>query len=204
SRVQDEVFTEVLDLQGDGGLGKDLPLEARTLSDKPVVWRAPADLPDGQPLVRLANVAGLRLSGFHLDGEGRVEDLVQLRGSCPGLTLENVTLQNYRRCAVQLADCSGEEARPIALRQPRTLAPANKSAPEAALLFKEGQGIRHVQVSDGRFEGPMRAFVRIDGPVSDVAFQRNRFYQATDGLLCKAATPPPRRQLALVSNTFCD
>jgi serine/threonine protein kinase len=201
--VLDAVVEDVLHLQGTSWPNKAVTLEGATPSGQRVVWRAPAGHPDGKPLWKLTAVAGLRLKGFHLDGRDRLARLVVLEGTCPGLTLEDVTLTGFAGSGLTLSDCQGEDVRPVSLDRLRTVGGPSAAA---GLSFEAGPGQvnGHVRVRDGRFEGPCPALVRVDGSLGPVAFHRNRFHQAHDAFLFRQASAKQRLHLALVSNTFAD
>src|SRR5262249_23262028 len=101
-----------------------------------VVWSPPqAKVPQEKTLLlRVADVQDLRIKGIKLNGEGRLETLVLLTGTCPGLSLEDLTLEGFTRSGVAVTNCAGEEGRPVQLL--RVVASATtKDLPEAALTF---------------------------------------------------------------------
>jgi serine/threonine protein kinase len=202
--VQEPSIEEAL-LLDDAVSAKGVTIEGDS-AGKHVVWRAPAQLAGDRFLV-LANQAGLHIKGFTIDGDNRVPDLIVVTGRCPGLTLEDVQLQGFQHSGVTLWDCSGERAPEgeIILKSVRVL--AYKKADCALRMSSDpwgAAGNEYLTVTDCRFEGPYQAAVKIDGPLTDVRFRRNRFFQAVDGFYY-AKTPAPRRiQLRLEANTFSD
>jgi serine/threonine protein kinase len=202
-RVAEETWEEALVLDNAGSLGRGVRIEGDAPSGKPVVWRLPRDLDEGQPLFHFGGVAGLQFKGFTVDGQDSVKDLFLLSGPCPGLTLEDVHLKGFRRHAICLRGCEGSADHPITLHQVR-ITPAR--AASAALLFEPpaGEAVRHVSVVECRLEGPYQAAVMIGGPATDLEFRNNRFFNAQDGLLYRKATPAHPLSLALTNNTFCD
>src|SRR5262249_44135080 len=70
--------------------------------DNPTTWRPPPGLSAGQPLVQLADVAGVWVKGLRLDGRGRGGDLGVLAGRCPRLALEGLRLPGYPGPGIQL------------------------------------------------------------------------------------------------------
>jgi tRNA A-37 threonylcarbamoyl transferase component Bud32 len=188
--------------------GKGVTIEGNALSGKPVVWSASDGAEASKPLLEAADAAGLRLKGFVLDGKEAVDDLIVLAGRCPDLALEDIHLRGFRRSAVKLTNCQGEDVRPVTLTRLRTTTAAvdNDQAPQAALLFEAAadQVNQNIQVQDSRFEGPCQAAAVFAGPAADVAFQRNRIYKVADGIRVKKTTPPAPLRLGVVSNTFYD
>src|SRR5262249_57751312 len=82
--VADETWEEALELRGDEGKG--VAIEGGPDLHKPVVWRAPRGHADGQALVRLDGVAGVRVKGFVLDGPDRAPNLILVTGARRRLT----------------------------------------------------------------------------------------------------------------------
>jgi len=192
-----------LRLDSGGALGRDVTIEGTTANGS-VVWSVPADHKEGQSLLHLSAVAGLRLRNFTLDGKEQVRHLVTLSGPCPGLTLEDVRLQGFRASAVHLTNCVGEDS-PVRLNRLH-VAPATSSSPQAGLLFESfpDQGCRHVRVSGCRFEGSCQAGIVVAGPIAEVELSGNRFTQLVDGMLFVRSVPQPSVQLSLRGNTFHD
>jgi hypothetical protein len=101
-----------------------------------------------------------------------------------------------------VSNCLGEEKQSVSLLHVRVLANKNTAA---ALDFTSGAGpsAQHWHVRDCRFEGPVKEVVRIAGPVANMLFERNRFFQAQTGVLYQKANPPHSVRMSFVSNTFC-
>jgi serine/threonine protein kinase len=204
---------EAVSLHGDGGKGKDVILKADSIAGKPVVWKAPPNLPDGQPLLELKGVSGLRVKGFRFDGEQKVDDLIVVTGRCPGTVLDDLHCVKFRRCAVRFSQCSGADGQPVLLHDSRVVGePSN----EAAVVLDAGpdQLNQHIRIENCRFEGvpgakgkpgsPCKAGVQLTGPAADIAIRRNRFFVLTDGVLWRKADPPPRLHLSVEHNTFAN
>lgn len=58
---------------------------------------------------------GFHLKGLTLDGGGQTEALIVLYGRVPGTTLSQLTLDNTRQYGIHVANCEGEEGRPVTL-----------------------------------------------------------------------------------------
>ncbi|HLH29293.1 MAG TPA: hypothetical protein VKW77_10270, partial [Acidimicrobiales bacterium] len=200
-QVVDPTWEESVHLTGEAGAGRGVILEGA--GDQPVVWRTPRGHRDDQPLVYLSSVAGLRLRNFTLDGQDRVKDLVAVAGPCPGLALEDLSLTGFNQSAVNLSDCSGEAESPVSLHHLRAV-PTHTVASALRFEGRPGEGNRCVRVQDSRLEGPYQAAVTLTGTAIDVEFVHNRFFNATDGLFYRRATPSGSLGLTLASNTFCN
>jgi hypothetical protein len=199
--VQAETWEEVVQVHGDGGLGRDVRLEGHAPGDRPVVWRAPKGREDGQPLLKVTGVAGLQVHGFTLDGQDRARDLVVLSGPCPGVTLEELHLTGFRQSGVALRNCAGEDNRPVTLRRLRVV--PTRAAPSALVFESRGEEVnRTVRVLDCRLEGPYDAAVAVSGRTADVELSHNRVFNATNGVSYRRATPAYPVGLRLTSNTF--
>jgi hypothetical protein len=199
--VRDDTWQEALELAD--GAGSGVRLAGRAPSGKPVLWRALPGHPEDRPLVQVSGVGGLHLSGFTLDGQGRLKDLVSLTGPCPDLTLEDVTLQGFEQSAVALHRCRGEEGRPVVLRRVR-VTPGRRATAALLLEARADEPSRHVRVGGCRLEGPYQAAVLLSGPAADLTFEGNRIYNAVDGLLVRKGMPAHPVALTLTGNTFCD
>jgi serine/threonine protein kinase len=199
--VREDTWQEALELAD--GAGSGVRLEGHAPGGQPVVWRALPGHKEDRPLVRVAGVAGLHLSGFTFDGQERLKELVSLSGPCPGLTLEDVSLRGFEQSAVALHRCRGEEGRPVLLRRVRAT-PGRRATAALLLEGRADEPSRHVRVSGCRLEGPYQAAVLLSGPAADLTFEGNRVYNATDGLLVRKGMPAHQVALALSGNTFCD
>jgi serine/threonine protein kinase len=201
--VQDETLEEDLILE-DGRRGKQVTIESG-FPGKPVRWTCPANRND--KFIVLANLEGLHVKGFILDGQNRVADLIALSSGCPGLVLEDVQLQGFNRAAVTIKNCVPNLAGDgITFQDIRT---TTAKEAQAALLFQVDPknlpaANRRVTVRNCCFEGPYKAAVELAGPIIDMEFQHNRFWNCDAGLLYRKAIPYPPIRLSLFGNTFAN
>ncbi|MBL8794562.1 MAG: hypothetical protein JNM56_11705, partial [Planctomycetia bacterium] len=217
--VLDETLEEMLDLQPLAGkVPRDLTIEPDSSLGKRVVWRPPPPQREGQQsaqLVSLAHCEGLTIKGFTFQGvhnSHQIQDLIIVFGKCPGLKLEDLHLQQFRRSAVKLMNCSGEASRPIALKRLNVV--QSLAAGEATALVLEVRGnstqtnMQHILVEDSLIEGPYRAgvLVALDANcnLGGVDFLRNRFFRCTDGVWYRRPTGKPYPPVAMTfdSNTW--
>jgi serine/threonine protein kinase len=199
--VQDDV-EEPLRLEGRDGNG--VSIEAAP--GKRIVWTCPADEVDG-PFFLLAGVKGVHLKGFVIDGGNKVGNLIQLRGQCPGVVLEDMEWKGFTRAALAIRACKGGRGKDaVRVTRVRAVTPADHPA-DYAVIFEhtELRPTEYVTVRDSRFEGPYKvAAVDINAPLSGAEFVGNRVYQAAAGLRYEARIPSYLIQLTVAQNTFCD
>jgi serine/threonine protein kinase len=200
-QICEEVWEEALQLTGDDGLGREVSIESGLPNGKPVQWRLPGAHKEDQPLLKLSGFTSLAIRGCVLDGQDRVQNLIVLSGSCPGLTLEDLHLKGFRRSALCFRDCQGGTDQPLSVHRIR-VTPTRESVSALAFEGRPEDGSANIAVADCRFEGPYQAAVAFTGPVSDVEFKRNRFYNSVDGLLYRKTDPVAPLRLTLANNTF--
>ncbi|HYT90720.1 MAG TPA: protein kinase, partial [Gemmataceae bacterium] len=116
-----------------------------------VVWKAPADKRDAEPLLWLDGVKGLKVKGIRFHGENRQGKLIQLTGSCPGLTLEGITLEGFKQTGLLVFGCMGEPSQPVQLVGIKDRPQPKGGKGEVAILF-EGNN-EHFDVRNCRFTG---------------------------------------------------
>src|SRR5262249_18562560 len=135
--VEDQTIEEALSLDGADLPSKEVIIRGRTPAGKPVTWCPPADAARNQPLLTIADVAHVRIEGFHFDGRNRVAELIVLAGQCPGVVLEDIQGANFLHSAVRLSGCTGSATQPVSLSRLRLVGGANR---ESALAFEAAEG----------------------------------------------------------------
>jgi hypothetical protein len=76
-------------------------------------WR-PADKADPKtPLLDVESVEGVVVKGIHFDGNDKAETLIQLRGKCPGLLLQDLELTTFTNCGIRVTNAEGTQEEPI-------------------------------------------------------------------------------------------
>jgi hypothetical protein len=147
-------------IEWDGGV-----IEPRAIPDnltiepdvgKIVRWRLKPGIPP-RAMLRLSNLKGFTLRGFIFDGEGRVQDLIALSGTCPGLTLEGLTLKGFDRSAISITNCQGSGDHPVRIMGLQIEAQPAKPV-ESAFSFAISKDIpsiplnQHIHISDIRLD----------------------------------------------------
>ncbi|HEV3257499.1 MAG TPA: protein kinase [Gemmataceae bacterium] len=198
--VLDDRLKEQLILS-DSETGKGVTIESGR-PGKPVQWLCPSDAAGGK-FVQVANTEGVHIKGFRLDGGQHVDDLVTVSGQCPGLVLEDLQLEGFKRAAVAAWDASGSrDDGVITLTRLRVIGTPGQKADAAIRFGTHGLLNEHWLVRECRFEGPTTAAVWIAAHVEKVEFRRNRFFQTGVGFLYEEENPVYPLQLTLRSNTF--
>jgi serine/threonine protein kinase len=116
-RVVDDTWEELLDWRGENGAAEDVTVEGAAPGGRVVVWRSPAAGGADKPLLTISNVAGAHLRNFALDGRDRLDELISVSGTCPGLVLEDLRLTGFRVRGVALQRCVDDANRPVELRR---------------------------------------------------------------------------------------
>jgi serine/threonine protein kinase len=159
--VLDSSVEEQLDLCAEN---KRVTIEAE--AGKTVVWRCPQKSADAKQLIILRDADRICLRGLTFDGGNRVEQIALLTGDCPGLTLENLQLRGFTRCALLVSNCAGTSDKPVVLSEVRIHATDKR---DAALHFMINPRVspkvnRHFLIRGCRFEGPYQTPVRLASP----------------------------------------
>jgi eukaryotic-like serine/threonine-protein kinase len=166
----DAEHREQLRLDGKGL--KDVRIEAGDGAE--VVWRPPATGSPTQPLLDLGNVQGLRVKGIRFDGENQLDTLLRLRGRCPGVTLEGIRLEGFRKAGLTVLNCTGEAGRPVVVRGLTAQLPTKGDACAVRLYANpkvEPPENDHIHLEGCRFEGTAKQVVRFEGALgADVRF----------------------------------
>ncbi|MHB1424385.1 MAG: serine/threonine protein kinase [Gemmataceae bacterium] len=107
---------------------------------KTIHWRPSAD-PRPTKLFMVSKAADVHIKGFTLDGDNRVDILVNLFHRCPGVRLEDLRLQGFKKFGIWITNCEGGEA-PERRIQFNRLEFATTDKPQAALFFSIEPGMR--------------------------------------------------------------
>src|SRR5262249_787349 len=146
----------------------------------------------------------VHLKGFVFDAQNRVAEAVRLAGSCSGMSLEDIHLTNFSRTGLVVSNCYGKPDARIHLSRVRVIAAGDKDTAVSLLARATAPSNQSLTFSDCRFEGNFKvAAVLIEGPMSDIEFKRNRFFNAENAFYYKPGGKPHSViQLSLDSNTF--
>jgi serine/threonine protein kinase len=156
--IQDPTIDEEIHL--DNFFPKGVTIEGE--EGQTVVWTGPKGGDDASALCNLAGVEDLHLRHLTLDGGGRRDKLILITGKCPGLTLDDLDLRGFKRCAVLIMNCAGTADRPVTFKGVRT---STAQEAEAALLFDINTHMlirpnQYFRIQDCRFEGPYKDPIR--------------------------------------------
>jgi hypothetical protein len=147
--------------------------------------------------LEIADVKDFTVSGLVLDLGGRVDYGVVVSRSCPGLTIEGVTVLAPSVAGFRFASAAGESDRPVRAHGCRVAA---RDRLEAALELTDGS--RHIVFENGRLEGPGKAAVKLSGTVQGEV-RSNRIYNFDRGITLAGDPPGPAAvDLTVTNNTF--
>ncbi len=107
---------------------------------KTIHWR-PSPKEGATKLFAVYKAEGVRIKGFTLDGDNRIDILVNLFHRCPGTKLEDLKLQGFRKYGIWVTNCEGGESQDRRVQFNRlefvTIRPE-----QTALFFSIEPGIR--------------------------------------------------------------
>jgi len=91
---------------------------------------------------------GVCIKGFTLDGEDRLDLLVNLFHRCPGVKLEALKLQGFKKYGIWVTNCEGSPQRRIEFNRLKFLTTQKE---QSALFFSIEPGIRDLIPKDRYF-----------------------------------------------------
>jgi serine/threonine protein kinase len=95
-------------------------------------WKCPPSADPKAPLLDVDGVEGLIVRNIKFDGGNQTETLIQLRGKCPNVTLQNLELHHFKTAGVTVSSCTGTADRRVIFSH---LEATLHSADQAAILF---------------------------------------------------------------------
>ncbi len=113
---------------------------------KTICWR-PAPKP-GTKLFSVHKAEDVCVKGFTLDGEDRIEILVNLFHRCPGVTLEDLKLQGFKKYGIWVTNCEGSPERQVEFKR---LEFVTTHKNQSALFFSIEPGVRDLIPKDRYF-----------------------------------------------------
>jgi serine/threonine protein kinase len=172
--VQDDFIEEQLELS------ETRMVTIETDGGKPVIWRCPEKPTDGKRLIFVSKVDRVQLRGFTFDGRDLVEEIFLLFGECPGLTLEHVSLQGFKRYGILVANCAGRQDLPVSFQD---LHLSTYKEADAGLAFELNPKItspklnQYFTIQNCRFDGSYKSALHVDpGALKDVNWKSNRVH----------------------------
>ena len=119
----------------------DLPnVRIEAEAGKTIHWR-PSSKPGGTKLLLVHKAENFHLKGFTLDGDNRINTLINLFHHCPGATLEDLKLQGFKQYGIWVTNCEGGETSDRYIRFNRLLFVTNKED-QTALFFSIQDSVR--------------------------------------------------------------
>ena len=182
---------------------KDLTLESGLPDGKAAVVEYAGSGGIGSALLDLVNVETVKIRNLEFDGKGLAETGVVVSGTCPGLTLEGVSVRGVKKTGIHLHNVAGTDGKPVTLDRFRVQLTASN---DAGILIEAGAPLetRRVVIHNGRIEGPGKAGIKFDGAVTDIEVAGNRLFRL-DSAFVLARTPEGKLAKAHVAhNTVCE
>jgi len=154
--IEGGVYPEQLDLHKQRGI----TIEA---GEGEVVVQPPPHLKKNRKLLEMYDCDNVHIKGIQFNGKGKMQTLVSIGGTCPGLVLDRVRLEQFTRTAVQITNCSGAKdqgVQPLQLRHLQIMSP-NLKEPGPAITFGLHAQIvwpklnDHIHIVDCKFNGKL-------------------------------------------------
>ncbi len=114
---------------------------------KTICWR-PAPKAGATKLFAVYKAESVCIKGFTLDGEDRLDLLVNLFHRCPGVKLEALKLQGFKKYGIWVTNCEGSPQRRIEFNRLKFLTTQKE---QSALFFSIEPGIRDLIPKDRYF-----------------------------------------------------
>ncbi len=179
------------------GLKRGIKIEAGNAA-KLVTWTPRASGPRSGPALEISYVENLTIRGLVIDLNDVGECGIAVGFTCPGLTIENVTVKNPRVSGFRFQGVTGETTRPIRLADCRVVTTTKF---DAGLLLTSGN--RNLVIANNRFEGPGEAAIKIEGAVHETEIRNNRFFDFDTGIWFTGKLPTDLPfSLTVTNNTF--
>lgn len=164
----------------------------------------PAAHSTGQPLISIENVDRLTISGLLVDGDGRTQNLMEIKGKCSRLFLDDLRLEGFQATGILVnqLDTTGRQEAAFTRVWIRPRRPQNQPAQSAISL--QGSSCNGLQIRNSRLEGPYLAAIRIAAPLQRFLMEHCKLYAGLGQGMCwtDALTPDSRLALIIQQNTF--
>ncbi len=109
-------------------------------------------------LITIGNCSDCTIKGFIMDGgDTGIAALVNIWGNCPGLTLQDIKLENYLQYGILVNNCEGSTEKPVRLERLSFKAKAGQPQPGAGVSFQIFPGLsvkvnKHITLTDSDFD----------------------------------------------------
>jgi serine/threonine protein kinase len=130
---------------------------------KTIRWH-PSAKPNASKLFMISKAEDVHIKGFTLDGENRVDFLVNLFNRCPGTRLENLKLKGFKKYGIWVTNCEGSQTPEQHIQMDR-LEFITTNSQQSALFFTVEPGMRKAIPTNRFFAFHNCTF---DGPGSKV------------------------------------
>jgi len=163
----------------------------------PIIWHSTQD---NLPALRIQGATQLQIENIQFNGEGRINDLISVEGTCSGMHFHHIELTGFQRTALRLSQAQGASS---PLRFQHLI--VRDGAPDATAILLEaptGTECCEIQISHSRFVGPGQTWVSVQGSVNRVHLHDNRVTQWKTGLQYRPLSDTAFLDARIDNNTF--
>jgi serine/threonine protein kinase len=166
----------------------------------------PSGHPVTRPLLSIENVEQLTITGLLFDGDQGVQNVIELRGRCADVTLEDLRIEGFQRSGVVVDNLHGTGRREVKLNK-LWVRPRNENNFLAtAAVQVTGPVCEGLRITGCRFQGPFDAAVLLAAPTQRFLMEQCKLHNGKHrALVWGEAIPPYSRHNVIVQhNTFWD
>lgn len=153
----------------------------------------PPSHPASQPLLVVDSVDSLVIKGFLLDGADGVQTVLEAKGNCPGLQLEDIRFEGFQQQGILAENLSGNVRREIYFD--KLYIRHNGNDPAAAGIRIQGAGCNSVQLRGCRIQGKYTAAIVIGAPTQRFQMEQCKVYGGKGKAIVVADTIAPNSKL---------
>lgn len=156
------------------------------------------------PLIQIEGVSGLKISGLLLDGEDALQSSLSIKGSCPGLIVEDVRIEGFQRHGIIVDNLSGTGRREVQFNKVHVR--QNSPQPAQSAILIQGSQCDGLQLRQCRLQGPYASTLMFSAPIQRFLMEQCKLYGGKGNAILWAETIPPNQRMnaTIQQNTFWD
>lgn len=164
----------------------------------------PPGHPVTQPLISIEGIEGIKIIGLLLDGEDDVQTTLEVKGSCPGLTLEDVRIEGFQQQGILADNLKGNTRREV--RFDKLHIKQNSPQPSQAAIKLQGAACEGLQLRHCKMQGNSNSTILFAAPTQRFLMEHCMLYSGKGkALLWSEAIPAnSRMNVTIQQNTFWD